>query len=118
MFAFALGEYITGGLLRLDSGCFSVENNLLFFLFCRVPGRGGNVIGLFYVKTVFFIIVFEGFSNRFQFVGFFPSRSYCLYYIIKIKIHSSCEIEYFVETHLRKLCVILRSRVLRVVCLH
>ena len=36
-------------------------------------------------------------------------------YILKIKIHSSCEIEYFVETHLCKLCVILRSRVLRVV---
>ena len=34
---------------------------------------------------------------------------------IKITIHSSCEIEYFVETHLCKLCVILRSRVLRVV---
>ena len=41
-----------------------------------------------------------------------------LTYIIKIKIHSSCEIEYFVETHLCKLCVILRSRVLRVVCPH
>ena len=27
-------------------------------------------------------------------------------YIIKIKIHSSCEIEDFVETHLCKLCVI------------
>ena len=38
--------------------------------------------------------------------------------IMKIKIHSSCEIEYFVETHLCKLCVILRSRVLRVVCPH
>ena len=38
--------------------------------------------------------------------------------IIKIKIHSSCEIEDFVETHLCKLCVILRSRVLRVVCPH
>ena len=25
-------------------------------------------------------------------------------YIIKIKIHSSCEIEYFAETHLCKLC--------------
>ena len=36
--------------------------------------------------------------------------------IIKIKIHSSCEIEDFVETHLCKLCVILRSRALRVVC--
>ena len=39
-------------------------------------------------------------------------------YIMKIKIHSSCEIEDFVEIHLCKLCVILRSRVLRVVCLH
>ena len=39
-------------------------------------------------------------------------------YIIKIKIHSSCEIEDFVETHLCKLCVILRSRALRVVCPH
>ena len=39
-------------------------------------------------------------------------------HIIKIKIHSSCEIEYFVETHLCKLCVILRLRVLRVVCPH
>ena len=38
--------------------------------------------------------------------------------VIKIKIHSSCEIEYFVEIHLCKLCVILRSRVLRVVCPH
>ena len=26
---------------------------------------------------------------------------------IKIKIHASCEIEYFVETHLCKLCVIM-----------
>ena len=34
------------------------------------------------------------------------------------KKNSSCEIEDFVETHLRKLCVILRSRVLRVVCPH
>ena len=38
--------------------------------------------------------------------------------IIKIKIHSGCEIEDFVETNLCKLCVILRSRVLPVVCPH
>ena len=35
---------------------------------------------------------------------------YTVVYIIKIKIHSSCEIEYFVETHLCKVRVILRSR--------
>ena len=33
-----------------------------------------------------------------------------------MKLHSSCEIKYFVEIHLCKPCVILRSRVLRVVC--
>ena len=38
--------------------------------------------------------------------------------IIKIKIQSSCEIEDFVETHLCKLCVILRSRALRVICIN
>ena len=32
-------------------------------------------------------------------------------HIIKIKIHPSCEMEDFVETHVCKLCVILRSRV-------
>ena len=37
-------------------------------------------------------------------------------FIIKIKINSSCEIGYIVETHLCKLCVVFRSRVLRVVC--
>ena len=35
-----------------------------------------------------------------------------------MKINSSCDIEDFVETHLCKLCVIVRSRVLRDVCLH
>ena len=39
-----------------------------------------------------------------QIVGFFSSF-FC--YIVKMKIHSSCEIEYFVETHICKLCVIL-----------
>ena len=41
-----------------------------------------------------------------------------LQYITKLKLHSSCEIEDFVETHLCKLCVILKSRVLLVVCPH
>ena len=36
--------------------------------------------------------------------------------IINMKIQSSCEIESFVETRLCKLCVILRSRVLPIVC--
>ena len=39
-------------------------------------------------------------------------------YIIKITLHSSFEIEDFVETHICKLCVILRSRVLLGVCPH
>ena len=39
---------------------------------------------------------------------FIPGR---LFDIIKIKMHYSCEIEDFVETHLCKLCVILRSPV-------
>ena len=43
---------------------------------------------------------------------------YGMPYITKIKMHSSCEIEDFVENHLCKLCVVLRSRVLRVVSPH
>ena len=46
------------------------------------------------------------------------NKSACTTIIIKIKIHSSCKIEHFVETHLCKLCVILRLRALRVVCPH
>ena len=42
----------------------------------------------------------------------------CCCIIIKMEIYSSCEIEGFVETRLCKLCVIIRSRVLRVVCPH
>ena len=38
--------------------------------------------------------------------------------IKKIEKHSSCEVEDFAETHICKLCVILQSRVLRVVCPH
>ena len=41
-----------------------------------------------------------------------------IYILLKMKIHSSCEIEDFVKNHLCKLCVIVRSRVLRVVCPH
>ena len=39
-------------------------------------------------------------------------------YIITIRIHSSCEIDSFVETHLCKMCVILRSRVFLGACPH
>ena len=46
------------------------------------------------------------------------SRSVRVCHLLKIKIHSSCEIEDSVETHLFKLCVILRSRVLLGVCPH
>ena len=38
--------------------------------------------------------------------------------IMTVKKRSSCKIEGFVETHLCKLCVILRSRVLLGVCPH
>ena len=38
------------------------------------------------------------------------------YFIVKIKIHSSCEIEDFVETQLCKLCVILPDRAYYWVC--
>ena len=66
-------------------------------------------------------------SSFLFFVSFFPIdlRLSCVVIdtintcnTLKIIIHSSCEIEYFVETHLCKLCVILRSRVLRVVSPH
>ena len=40
------------------------------------------------------------------------------YHVYKNEIHSSCEIEDFAETHLCKLCVILRSRMLLGVCPH
>ena len=40
------------------------------------------------------------------------SAIYTVVYNIKIKIHSSCELKDFVGTHICKLCVILRSRVL------
>ena len=39
-------------------------------------------------------------------------------YVTEVNVHSSCEIEDFVEARLCKLCVVLRSRVLRVVCAH
>ena len=57
-------------------------------------------------------------SSRRTHVRLLVSTYEYLIYVIKIKIHSSCEIEDFVDTHISKLCVILRSRVLRVVCPH
>ena len=41
---------------------------------------------------------------------------FILMIFLKIYLHSSCEIENFVETHIRKLCVILLSRLLLGVC--
>ena len=63
------------------------------------------------------------YTTRFSDNFLFATRNSRLFrhsyiFIIKIKIHSSCDIEDFVETHLCKLCVILRSRALRVVCPH
>ena len=51
-------------------------------------------------------------------LNFLAPAKIILYFIIKVKVHSSCEIEDFVETYLCKLCGILQSRVLRVVCPH
>ena len=45
-------------------------------------------------------------------VDFLKEYRCILYNIIKINIHSSCETEDFVETHLCKLCVLLQSSVL------
>ena len=42
----------------------------------------------------------------------------CMHIIKNENTFQICEIEYFVEAHLCKLFVILRSRVLRVVCPH
>ena len=47
-----------------------------------------------------------------------PARHNTYQVCYKKQIPSGCEIEDFVETHLCQLCVILRSRVLRVVCPH
>ena len=54
-----------------------------------------------------------GSSTRFFSVGVCLDNHMLSY---KIKTHSSCEIEYFVETRLCKLCVIFRSRVSLAVC--
>ena len=41
---------------------------------------------------------------------------YWVFLLQRMEIHSSCEIEDFVETHLCKLCVMLRSRVYYELC--
>ena len=72
--------------------------------------RGLSIVVVFHV---FFSVPYghQPFQNRYSSCLVEPD-------ITNIKIHSSCEIENFVATHLCKLCVILRSRVLRVVCRH
>ena len=71
-------------------------------------------------KTPFFTRFPQHVFSRAMLCIPYLSRQGCLLwsmlYFIKIKIRSSCEIEDFVETNLCKLCVILRSRVLRVMC--
>ena len=92
-------------------------------------GGGGGVVLLLFSHQVTAIAtglrhagyVLQDVFNFFQLIFYYhreTSFSVYLWFIIKIKLHSSCEIEYFVETHLCKLCVILRSRVLRVMCPH
>ena len=59
-------------------------------------------MGLFHRRRTFFLFIVC--------IDFVPDAHF--EHIMKINIQSSCEIEYFVITHLCKLFVILRSRVL------
>ena len=84
------------------------------------------ICDLWFVIWVVFFWVSKTFSLGQQYVRYgdtysrvqpVPNR-YRYITSIKIQVHSSCKIEGFVETHLCKLCVILRSRVLLGVCPH
>ena len=68
-----------------------------------------------YILFLFFLFFTVLFPNTLALVVRMRSDMYYVQYY-KIEIRSSCEIDDFVATHFCKLCVILRSRVLRVVC--
>ena len=78
-------------MIRLEM---SYIRDVLLFCSSRVHNRGADVIGRygFYVKTVL-LILFEGFTSILTFVGFSPSRNYCL--AIVQEIYTGIQIERF-----------------------
>ena len=67
---------------------------------------------MLYFSPVFDIVTFFFIFEVSVFLVFICFSSFCSIYY-RNKIHTSCEIEDGVESHVFKLCAILRSRVLR-----
>ena len=102
------GECLAGGLLKFDLICvlwercscstlgeYTAEGPMLSgSMFCSTgrPMLSGDIIFSWIVKTVLLILV-EHFTNILFFVGFFPSRSYCIAWDWEIK--AGMEIERF-----------------------
>ena len=76
------------------------------------------VVSIVSVEYNLFARVFCSTARKYSWTKGGTQNNIVVVRIIKIKMRLSCEIEDFVESHLCKLCVILRSRVLRVVCPH
>ena len=73
-----------------------------------------SLVGRIYARSEHYTQLKEEFRRNLRFHIWFVLR----FFQNIIKKHSRCEIEDFVETHLCKRCVILRSRVVRVVYPH
>ena len=72
----------------------------------------------FFLTPVCVLMAIISFVFRESFSSFLFWLSSLLYALVNFQniLHSSCEVEDFVETHLCNLCVIIRSRVLLGVC--